>query len=74
MEVNWIDDSTLVVKEVNRAADQGNVVFFDFDKSGMDSKGKVVRKLGVKGEEHDDGWVQSVSARMPFEKLLWARF
>ncbi|KAL0960550.1 hypothetical protein HGRIS_005588 [Hohenbuehelia grisea] len=55
----WVANSTLVVKEVNRGADAGNVVVFDFDAEGDASKaqGVVVRKLGKDGEEGDNGWI-----------------
>jgi dipeptidyl aminopeptidase len=65
MEVAWIDNSTLIVKEVNRAADIGNVILFDFENSGTGGRGKVVRKLGAKGEEHDDGWINSAQYIYP---------
>lgn len=62
MEVAWVDDAQLLVKEVNRNADSGSVVFFDLasDDDETRSRGAVVRKLGKKGEEGDDGWIDSV--------------
>lgn len=62
-QVAWVDSSTLVLKEVTRAADHGNVVLFDLGtaSSGGTVTGKVVRKLGVDGEEGDEGWIDAVS-------------
>lgn len=61
-EVTWVDNSTLVIKEVNRAADDGNVVLFDLDVADdtRRSMGRVVRKKGKAGEEGDEGWIESV--------------
>jgi dipeptidyl aminopeptidase B len=61
-EVTWVDNSTLVIKEVNRAADDGNVVLFDLDVADdtRRSMGRVVRKKGKVGEEGDEGWIESV--------------
>jgi len=61
-EVAWVGNSTLIVKEVNRAADDGNVVLFDIDIADdtRRSMGRVVRKKGKAGEEGDDGWIESV--------------
>lgn len=66
-EVTWVGDATLIVKEVNRAADDGNVVLFDIDIADERRRrmGRVVRKKGKNGEEGDDGWIESVNT------LLW---
>ncbi|KAF5386417.1 hypothetical protein D9757_006636 [Collybiopsis confluens] len=69
MEVAWVDDAQLLLKEVNRNADSGSVVFFDL--SGTDksrSHGSVVRKLGKQGEEGDDGWIDSAQNIFPIPK------
>ena len=62
----WVGPNDLLLKEVNRAADDGAVVHFDT--SNMDGQveiiGSVVRKLGKNGEEGDDGWIESVSGRL----------
>lgn len=72
-ETKWIGDDTLIVKEVNRNADEGKVVLFDLSRSVVDNArvlteagkqvrvvdGVVVRKLGKDGEEGDDGWIES---------------
>jgi len=62
MEVTWVGNSSLIVKEVNRNADDGSVVLFDLNAVDVRSRahGKVVRKLGKHGEEGDDGWIDSV--------------
>jgi dipeptidyl aminopeptidase B len=62
-EVTWIADESLIVKEVNRAATNGSVVYFDL--AGEDllrNVGEVVRKLGKDGEQGDNGWIDAVSA------------
>lgn len=62
-EVAWVGNATLILREVNRAADDGNVVMFDINLADESngSTGQVVRKRGKKGEEGDDGWIESVS-------------
>lgn len=59
-EVAWVGNETLVVREVGREAREGHVVFFEVDKAGKISKGKIVRVKGEKGEEGDKGWIESV--------------
>ncbi|GLB41533.1 putative dipeptidyl aminopeptidase [Lyophyllum shimeji] len=61
LEVAWVGDAKLIVKEVNRNADDGNVVLFNLDNpdESARARGKVVRKLGKKGEEGDDGWIDN---------------
>lgn len=56
-EVAWIDDETLIIKEINRSGDTGSVILFDA--SRPTKKGRVVRRLGKHGEEGDDGWIDS---------------
>ncbi|KAG5652732.1 hypothetical protein H0H81_003931 [Sphagnurus paluster] len=58
LEVAWVGDEALVVKEVNRNADGGNVVLFDVGTAPI-ARGTVVRKLGKNGEEGDSGWIES---------------
>jgi dipeptidyl aminopeptidase len=65
LEVAWIDGSTLIVKEVNRNADDGSVVLFDLDAQESRSVGSVVRKLGKNGEEGDDGWIDNKQTIYP---------
>jgi dipeptidyl aminopeptidase B len=62
MDVSWVGQSTLIVKEVTRAADNGNVVYFNLSSmwSAETAPGRVVRRLGSSGEEGDEGWIQSV--------------
>ncbi|KIJ55115.1 hypothetical protein M422DRAFT_41182 [Sphaerobolus stellatus SS14] len=60
MEVAWVANSTVVIKEVNRSADEGRVVVVDVSDSnsgGGKVEGKVVRRLGKEGEEGDEGWI-----------------
>ncbi|KAF9529024.1 dipeptidyl aminopeptidase [Crepidotus variabilis] len=57
-EVTWVGNSSLILKEVNRNADAGSVVLFEFEGSSTQrGKGKVVRNLGKQGEQGDDGWI-----------------
>lgn len=58
IEVGWVADNALLVKEIDRAARVGNVVLFqDGAKDGV-----IVRTLGKDGEEGDDGWIDHVSS------------
>ncbi len=61
-EIAWVGNSTLIVKEVNRAATNGSVVLFSLD-AGAVNIGRVVRKLGKDGEQGDDGWIEPVIIR-----------
>ncbi|KAG1771459.1 dipeptidyl aminopeptidase [Suillus occidentalis] len=65
MDVTWVGQSTLIVKEVTRAADNGSVVYFDLTNMGNAGivDGTVVRRLGSGGEEGDEGWIESVSPK-----------
>ncbi|KAJ7074230.1 dipeptidyl aminopeptidase [Mycena amicta] len=64
-EIKWVSDDILILKEVNRNADNGSVVLFDklAKKSAASlaqrERGIVVRKLGKDGEEGDDGWIDN---------------
>ncbi|KAJ6561203.1 dipeptidyl aminopeptidase [Mycena vulgaris] len=64
-EIKWVSDDMLILKEVNRNADNGSVVLFEkLAKSSAltlaeREKGTVVRKLGKDGEEGDDGWIDN---------------
>lgn len=56
LEVGWVGDRDLLVKEVDRAARKGSVVIFQ----NGEREGKVTRVLGKDGEEGDDGWIDHV--------------
>ncbi|KAJ7460697.1 dipeptidyl aminopeptidase [Mycena latifolia] len=64
-EIKWVSDDMLILKEVNRNADNGSVVLFEkLAKSttltvAERERGTVVRKLGKDGEEGDDGWIDN---------------
>lgn len=62
-EVAWVGNATLLLKEVNRNADDGSIILFNLDAADTRSRtnGHVVRKLGKAGEEGDDGWIENVS-------------
>jgi dipeptidyl aminopeptidase B len=61
MDIVWLRDNDLLLKEVNRNADAGSVVLFELsDTSLLDARtGQVVRTLGEDGEEGDEGWIDS---------------
>lgn len=56
LEVGWVGDRDLLVKEVDRAARKGSVVIFQ----AGEREGVVTRVLGEDGEEGDDGWIDHV--------------
>ncbi|PFH50952.1 hypothetical protein AMATHDRAFT_80539 [Amanita thiersii Skay4041] len=72
LEVAWVGNSSLIVKEVNRNADDGSVVLFDLDAKNarLRSQGKVVRRLGKNGEEGDDGWIDNKQTIYPLPRSL----
>jgi dipeptidyl aminopeptidase len=63
-EIAWVGNTSLILKEVNRNADDGSVVLFDLSEANFMARaqGKVVRKLGKNGEQGDDGWIDHVRA------------
>ena len=71
MEVTWVGNEELIVKEVNRAANEGSVVLFELGEMSMSMmeegvEGTVVRRLGKEGEEGDEGWIESVRSSLLF--------
>ena len=58
-EIAWVANSTVLLKEVNRAGNNGSIVLFDLDQ-GVVNIGETTRKLGKDGEQGDDGWIDSV--------------
>ncbi|KAG6917095.1 hypothetical protein DXG01_003915 [Tephrocybe rancida] len=72
LEVTWVGNSELILKEVNRNADDGNVVLFNLDNTTARSQGKVVRKLGKKGEQRDNGWIDNDQTIRPLPANLTA--
>lgn len=73
-EVVWLGNGSnfLLLKEVNRNADEGRAVLFDLpDTSLLDARtGRVVRTLGKDGEEADDGWIDSAHTVYPLPESL----
>ena len=63
-DVVWVGNTELVVKEVDRAGEDGHVVYFNLAADNLAARinGRVARKLGKNGEEGDDGWIESVSS------------
>ena len=60
-EIAWVGNSTLLVREVNRAGNNGSVSIFDLTSTAsLRSHGNVVRRLGKNGEQGDDGWIDAV--------------
>lgn len=60
-EIAWVGNSTLLVREVNRAGNNGTVSIFDLNAgTSLRSRGNVVRRLGKHGEQGDDGWIDAV--------------
>ncbi|KAJ3759110.1 dipeptidyl aminopeptidase [Lentinula raphanica] len=72
MEIAWVDDAQLLLKEVNRNADSGSVVFFDLNNSDEKarSRGTVVRNLGKEGEEGDNGWIDNDQNIFPLPRSM----
>ncbi|EJC99985.1 dipeptidyl aminopeptidase [Fomitiporia mediterranea MF3/22] len=73
MDVAWIGADDLLVKEVNRGADDGVVVHFDMEDlsiAGAEVRGEVVRHLGRNGEEGDGGWIESRQSVYPLPPTL----
>ncbi|KAI0794726.1 dipeptidyl aminopeptidase [Fomes fomentarius] len=60
-EIAWVSPSALLIKEVTRAAEDGSIVYFDLGKQPANI-GKIVRKLGKKGEQGDEGWIEAVGS------------
>lgn len=61
-EVAWVGNTTLIVKEVDRAAEEGSVIVFElYDSESAEAFGSSVRRLGQDGERRDGGWIESVS-------------
>ncbi|KAL4251589.1 peptidase S9B family protein [Abortiporus biennis] len=69
-EIAWVGNTTLLLKEVNRAAVDGHVVLFEVS-GGPASQGHVVRKLGKNGEQADSGWIDSAQAIHTLPSSLW---
>ncbi|WWD06758.1 hypothetical protein V865_004853 [Kwoniella europaea PYCC6329] len=66
IEVGWVADNGLLVKEIDRAARKGNVVLFQDGKT----QGDIVRILGKEGEEGDDGWIDHGQNVIPVKGAL----
>jgi dipeptidyl aminopeptidase B len=73
-EVAWVGNTSLILKEVNRNADDGHVVLFNLDDANVQSRarGHLVRKLGKNGEQGDNGWIDHVSIRLRYRSCSQA--
>ncbi|KAF8515924.1 dipeptidyl aminopeptidase [Gautieria morchelliformis] len=60
-EIAWVANTTLLVKEISRSADDGSVVICNLaeQQTGLLASGTIVRQLGVHGEEGDKGWIDA---------------
>ncbi|KAK0215844.1 dipeptidyl aminopeptidase [Armillaria nabsnona] len=63
-EVRWVGEEELLVRVVNRNADDGGVWYFDL---GRGTVGREVRRLGRDGEEGDEGWIEPGQTVYPLE-------
>jgi dipeptidyl aminopeptidase B len=70
-EMAWVANTTLLVKEISRSADDGSVVICNLaeQQSGQLASGTIVRQLGAHGEEGDKGWIDAVSPRVVSRKM-----
>lgn len=64
-EVAWVHNASLIIKEINRAGDDGSVILFDLSHQ-LDRTGVTVRTLGKNGEESDGGWIEAVRRALRF--------
>ncbi|KZT68663.1 dipeptidyl aminopeptidase [Daedalea quercina L-15889] len=70
-EIAWVGNETLLVREVNRAGNNGTVSIFDLSSSAaLRSRGHVVRRLGKDGEQGDDGWIDAAQRVRPIPANL----
>ncbi|KAH7106073.1 dipeptidyl peptidase IV N-terminal region-domain-containing protein [Auriculariales sp. MPI-PUGE-AT-0066] len=65
-EVTWVGNAELMVKEINRGADDGVVIYMDLRNSANGSS-HIVRRLGKEGEQGDDGWIENG------QRMYWLR-
>lgn len=65
-EVAWVGPAELMVKEVNRGANDGVTVYLDL-RGTTSISSHVARRLGKDGEEGDDGWIE------PGQNIYWLR-
>jgi dipeptidyl aminopeptidase len=72
MDVVWLANDSLLLKEVNRNADAGRVVLFDVSDTSLlaAGMGRVVRTLGRDGEEADEGWIETQHSVYPLPERL----
>jgi dipeptidyl aminopeptidase len=57
-EIAWLGNSVMLLKEMNRVANDGHVVIFNFDNCVHPNAGYMARKLHL---ETGDGWIDNVS-------------
>ena len=67
-EVAWVHNATLIIKETNRAGDDGSAILFDLSHR-LDRMGMVVRSLGKNGELSDGGWIDMVRRDLGVTRL-----
>ena len=71
-EVAWVHNATLIIKETNRASDDGSAILFDLSHR-LDRMGIAVRSLGKNGELSDGGWIDAVRRDLGITKLNQCR-
>lgn len=69
-EVAWVHNATLIVKEINRSGDDGNVILFDLSQR-LGREGIAVRTLGTNGEQSDNGWIDAVRRGLGLTEVKW---
>ncbi|KAH9930262.1 dipeptidyl aminopeptidase [Fomitopsis serialis] len=70
-EIAWVGNETLLVREVNRAGNNGTVSIFDLGQNTpLRNRGHVVRRLGKDGEQGDDGWIDQAQRVYPIPTSL----
>ncbi|KAI0685597.1 dipeptidyl aminopeptidase [Cytidiella melzeri] len=68
-EVAWVANSTVLIKETNRAGNNGSIVSFDLAQ-GDAAVGHTTRKLGKDGEQGDEGWIEPFRSITPLPQSL----
>ncbi|KAI0758596.1 Alpha/Beta hydrolase protein [Irpex lacteus] len=68
-EVAWVANGSVLLKEVNRAGNNGSIVLFDLEQ-GVVNFGRTTRRLGRHGEQGDDGWIDSSQSITPLPQSL----
>ncbi|KAI0339697.1 dipeptidyl aminopeptidase [Trametopsis cervina] len=68
-EVAWVANTTLLIKELNRAGTNGSIVQFNLAQGAV-NVGQTTRTLGKNGEQGDDGWIDAFQSITPLPQAL----